>query len=254
MHRRQLRADIVAFGLNGGEDDILRKQIFDRKCMLRQRIGALYDIEEHFLPEVANLRKHSTYDTRSTFPEQLRLLLPSVIVCSSMVPDISLQSEWRLREGQAYDALADLRGHLEVLEYLYSRDRSSADRSAYALRLGVAISTFEAEKRAVICRYREAYSALRTLAQILHKTEWEETLMVLHDDDIVYVTDRDISGKPSWIWNLGGTALLPTDDLLEVHLNKSLSQGETFSPPYTYLSNETSQLCELHGASLALGC
>ena len=55
--------------------------------------------------------------------------------------------------------------------------------------------------------------------------------MVLHDDDIVYVKDQDVSGKPFWIWNLGGTALLPTDDLLEVNLNKSLSQGETFSLP-----------------------
>lgn len=222
--------------------------------MLRHRIRVWYDVEQRLLPAVADLRAQSTYDIRSASPEHLRLLLPSVIARSSTVPNIFLEREWRLREGQAYDALADLRRHLEVLEYLNNRDCSSTDTSAYALRLGAAISTIKAEQRIVVCRYREAYSALRTLAQILHKTDWKASLSALRDDDIMYVTAQNASGRPSWIWTLGGTAQLSTDDLLDIHLNKGLSQGTIFTSSYTDWTYTTLQHCESHGASLALKC
>ena len=220
--------------------------------MLRRRINAWYDLQQRLLPAVAKLRANSTYNTRAVPPEHLRLLLPSVIARSSTVPNIFLEREWRLREAQAYDALADLRGHLEVLEYLHNRDCSSTDTSAYALRLRVAISMIGAEKHVVVCCYREAYSALRTLAQLLHKSDWDASLSALRDEDIMYVTTQNISGGPSWIWSLGGTAGLPTDDLLDIHLNKNLAQGEITTSFYTDGTYTTSQHYGSHGASLAL--
>ena len=254
LNRRRLRADFSAFASDGGEDNISRKHLLDRQRLLRRRINAWYDIEQRLLPAVGELRARATYDTGNTSPEHLRLLLPSVIAHHSVLSDIVLNREYRLRQAQALDALADLRGHLEVLEYLCAGDCSSLDTSGHGPRLSAAVSAVKAEMHVTVGRYRQAYGALETLAHLLHKSSREDTLTALCDDDIVYVTTHDRSGKQSWIWTFGGTTYLPQEHLLDLHANKNLAQGKFLDSSRVKLSHMTFQPCESHGASLALGC
>ena len=144
-----------------------------------------------------------------------------------------LDVEWRLREAQAYDALADLCGHLEVITYLHSHGLPHVDPRTCEGLLNVVVGALQAELRIAVCRYCSAYDALERLSWASPPkaaTDWRVTLMKLCDDDIQHITVRNVESEaPSWIWNIGGNAFLKPKYLLDVHRNKNLSQGRSSS-------------------------
>lgn len=229
MHRRQLRAD---FATLSRDDDVCRRHLLERQSHLRRRIEAWYDAAQNVIPGLATLRACPEYDTSSIPPQQLRLPLPSVTSSHTIVPRDVLSCEWRLREAQAYDALADLRAHLDVIMYLHTQGLHHVDPKTCEGLLNIVVGALQAELRIVVCRYRSAYDALERLSSVVPPKatrDWRVSLMKLHDDDIQHVTVRNVKGEPqSWIWNLGGSALLKPRYLLDIRRNNNLFQGRYF--------------------------
>ncbi|TBU36580.1 hypothetical protein BD309DRAFT_906317 [Dichomitus squalens] len=224
--QRQLRAEFAA--LESDENDSFRQgSLLEQQHSLQRRIEAWYDKVEDLIPGVAWLRGHTAYDTHSTPSQDLRLLLPSAICSNSTLSDMILRREWRLREAQAYDALADLRGHLEVVAYLRAHGSHSVNFEGQRNSSDIVVSVIQADICIVVSRYREAYNALCSLAAALHRTGWHGPLATLLDDDIRYIGARDKSDQrpASWIWNLGGTAWVRPQDVLDVHQNRDLYQA-----------------------------
>ena len=201
------------------------------------------------------LREWPEYNTSSVPPQHLRLPLPSITSSRTVVPIDILNREWRLREAQAYDALADLRGHLEVITYLRNRGLLDVDLKTREGLLNIIVGALQAELRIAACRYRSAYDALERLAwafPLKASTDWRVTLKQLRDDDIQHITVRGITdGASSWIWNIGGTAFLKPKYILDIRRNKTLSHGRRLSWVGSQSSDTRCQLCRSLGARRA---
>ena len=244
--------------MSRGNDDVYRRHLLDQQNQLQHRIESWYDSVQSIIPGVAMLRGWPEYNTSSVPPQHLRLLLPSITSSRAFVPNDILNREWRLREAQAYDALADLRGHLEVITYLRTRGLPHVDPKTREGLLNVAVGALQAELRIAACRYRSAYDALERLVwafPLKASTDWRVTLKQLHDEDIQHITVRDVrGGAPSWIWNIGGAAFLKPKYILDIRRNKTLSQGRLFSLFCSHSSDVYCQHCRSPGARLALRC
>ena len=115
--------------------------------------------------------------------------------------------EWRLRYAQAFDALSDLRGHLEVRTHLYKfKDRFVRGQRANT-RSQTIIKAVDNKIKADAERYNAAYDALRALVHPLQKSKsgWDNRLRRLLPEDIRHVSegeDGQSEGKRvvSWIW------------------------------------------------------
>lgn len=102
-----------------------RASLQNRSNAVRRRIESWAAIQQLYLPAVVSLRQRLTsMDEKALLTHNLPLLLPSALVEHVSCPATYLEQEWRLRHAQAFDALADLRGRLEVRTHLYkTKDR-----------------------------------------------------------------------------------------------------------------------------------
>ena len=169
-------------------------------------MDAWLDIQQLYIPGVFALRQRILANTESaSLPYNIPLLLPSALAGTIGCSPALMELEWRLRYGQAFDALADLRGHLEVRSHLYKfKDRFARGQRANT-RSQAIIKQADAKIDADAARYRAAYSALRALATPLCKSGWDEHLVPLHAGDIRHVTEGaegETEGRRtmSWIW------------------------------------------------------
>ena len=226
IYRRKLRADFTTLGQS--PNDANRTYLIGRQQWLRRRIEALYDTERHILPQVSKLREESQYNPRLRPPQDLCLLFPSVICTRVELPKDILESEFRLRESQALDALADIRACLEARAYLeVSSSGDSVDLETEIRAKSLVISVLESDIGAASRRYREAYRALEQLGRGLGMEEWRGPFEPLRAEDIRYITSYQRTYGPpmSWIWGLGGTVFVNPQDLLDITRNKGLGQG-----------------------------
>ena len=202
-----------------------RVRLLEQEKQLRSRIEAWHAAAQNALPEVASLRDQSPDFTSSLSAHELPLFLPSVI-CSDSVPAGLLESEWRLREAQGYDALADLRGHLEVLAYVQPYVGSIPARSEAGWCIDLVAANVRAAINMDVERYYAAFTGLDRLAPLLGKTGWQEHLRLLQASDIRHISDFDQAREPSWIWRFGCTAHLTPEKRLDMAINRDLHQGK----------------------------
>ncbi|RPD55075.1 hypothetical protein L227DRAFT_615722 [Lentinus tigrinus ALCF2SS1-6] len=202
----QRRIKTEASALPAHVTDIQRARALEHQNTLHRRIDAWIDIQQLYMPGVALQRQRllAVNDTAS-LPYNLPLLLPSALLPAIHSSPALMELEWRMRHAQAFDALADLRGHLEVRSHLYKfKDRFARGQRANT-RAQTIIKQSEAKIEGDAARYRAAYAALRALATPLGKTGWDTDLAQLHAADIRHVTEG-VEGESegrrtmSWIW------------------------------------------------------
>ncbi|TFK88753.1 hypothetical protein K466DRAFT_488291 [Polyporus arcularius HHB13444] len=201
-HQRRLKVDASALGQHA--TDIQRAKILERQNLLRRRIDSWVQVQQLYMPGVAAQRaRFLAANEDASLAYNMPLLLPSAATTLSDRPLLDL--EWRLRYAQAFDALGDLRGHLEVRAHLYKfKDRFARGQRANT-RSHTIIKTVDAKIDGDAERYRAAYGALKALAVPLVKTDWQSRLQPLLQADIRHVTeaeDGESEGrrKMSWIW------------------------------------------------------
>ncbi len=219
--RRKLVDD--AASLKAHPTDLQRAKLRERQNALQRRIDGWRTIQQLFMPTVTTLIEHPD---DSPLPQDLALFLPSRACTQVVVPRVLLEQEWRLRQAQAYDALTDLRGHLEVRAYIYRYKDQQVRGQREGLRSNDIVHGIENKLKIDKLRYRAAYSALTTLAAALAKYDWRGSLQPLNDSDIRHISAGDGSGSEgrkelSWIWHAGGT----DDNLTSERASGNLQEG-----------------------------
>ncbi len=226
--RRRLKTEAASLAVHA--TDIQRARALEHQNALHRRVDAWVDIQQLYMPGVAARRQRLMAATESaSVPFNIPLLLPSATVGSTVCTPALMELEWRLRYAQAFDALADLRGHLEVRSHLYKfKDRFARGQRANTRAMTV-VKQADAKIAADAARYRAAYAALCALAVPLGKIGWAAHLSPLHAADVRHVTEGEegeTEGRRtmSWIWKAAASA--PSDSDGGEPLDDSLQECE----------------------------
>ncbi|CAK5267151.1 unnamed protein product [Mycena citricolor] len=195
--QRQLEHDMRAVGRH--PTDKQRAAMTERSSKLRRKIVTWTEIQSLFFPNVNRLREmedkaRAKAAESQTVPGlkvyELKLWLPSQLVAfpGAWIPVDSsaniLNAEYRLRVGQANEALDEIRKNLIVRTHLYSvKDRHKEGVRAHTRAMGK-IAVVNERIRRLAEKYRAAWSALGRLGPVLGHMEWRSTLLALESDDL----------------------------------------------------------------------
>ncbi|KAJ7469422.1 hypothetical protein FB451DRAFT_1476206 [Mycena latifolia] len=208
--QRVLRFDVSATGLHPTDKE--RTAMVERTSKLRRKIFAWMDIQKLFFPVVETLRKRED-------EERAR------IAALQAVPGV----KYRLRVGQANEALHDVRRHLLVRTHLYQvKDRFSRGVKRNT-RSKTKIDVVEERIRRAAAQYRAAWAALK----------WEATLKELTPDDVRGMPERPLS----WIWLAQRQARKPgdpeqEDEALRIEWAKTNARAMRWSEEVDLLEEE----------------
>lgn len=159
---------------------------------------------------------HGVVDTKA---QNIQLWLPSSLKKKGIeVSQVLRQYEWKLREGQAYDSLEEVRHMLRLRSHLYKHKDRHARGVRANTRSKVGIDTATDNMNRAAARYRAARDALVTLSRGLDTPVWEMSLRVLQHDDLRALSeglygDTEGTWKTSWIWLKYGIATKDDDDV-----------------------------------------
>ena len=226
MSRRRLHVAVAA--IPSQSSSLRGARLVEEQGRLRRRIKIWYDTMQLLLPIVGLLRTQPGDIADSLSSQDLPLFLPSTLCSKPGFSDVQLlEYEWRLREAQAYDTLAELRGHLQVVEdvrVFMSQQPGTEEKAQYAV---LVVAVVRAKICMDACQYRAAHAALQALAPALNKTVEDGFLYVLQDRDVQYISTElgpDSRCVP-WIWQFGQTAFLDPASLLDLDVNHDLKVG-----------------------------
>ncbi|KAG1726897.1 uncharacterized protein EDB91DRAFT_1330912 [Suillus paluster] len=181
----------------------------------QRRIDAWGKMQELYMPFLAALRasEASVSNNVAAAPEAIKLWLPSHISRTSPC-DTRLQAiEWKLRYGQAHDALRSLCSNLRALTAILKyKDRHLRGQGANT-RAWNTLKAVEARIEAAASTYEHARKSLVVLAPRVNQTQsgWHSSLRPLDRADIRSMTDilwgeSEGTRKLSWIWSMRGAA------------------------------------------------
>lgn len=183
----------------------------ERTTKLRCKIVAWADIQKLFFPVVERLRKLEddartrtagsqpvpgvkVYDMTLWLPSALKQRAGGASADDGCSDDI-LMCEYRLRVGQANEALHDIRRHLLVRSHLYQlKDRFVRGVRANT-RSKTKIDEVDERIRRSAAQYRDARKALVVLGRKLKRREWEATLKELKPEDVRGMPKQEV-GDP----------------------------------------------------------
>ncbi|KAJ7262384.1 hypothetical protein C8J57DRAFT_1183875 [Mycena rebaudengoi] len=198
--QRVLTFDVAATGQHPTDDQ--RRVMVERTSKLRRKILAWIDIQSQFFPIVTRLRdledraRARAAETQAVavpgvLVQAMELWLPSALMnrpgssreeagCKKGI----LDSEYRMRVGQAHEALHNIRRELLVRTNLYKyKDKNKRGVRANT-RAQTRIDALEERVRRAAEQYRAARRALVVLGRVLERNEWERELRVLAADDV----------------------------------------------------------------------
>lgn len=209
LHRRRLHIETDNLGPHATDQQKAKLQL--RINVLTRRIDAWITVQTLYIPGVASLRAQATLQNDTIQkPQDICLWMPSTL--SRRVPcDTKLEeTEWKLRTGQAHDALNELRQGLRSRSYMLRfKDRFLRGQGANT-RARNSLKAVDAKISASAAKYRAAHSALLALSSLLRKVGWKNTLRPLEAHDIRPMTDGtdDLPSEGrrrlSWIWLVCG--------------------------------------------------
>ncbi|KAJ7026189.1 hypothetical protein C8F04DRAFT_1212668 [Mycena alexandri] len=196
-HQRTLGFDMAAMGQHPTDDQC--RTMVERTSKLRRKIDAWVKHQERFTPRVIALRKREdaarvrtarTQVVPGVKVQDLRLWLPSAIMKvpgarqrKYCTPEIQ-RYEFRLRVGQAHEALHEIRRQLIVRTHLYKYK----DKQSFGVRANTRskdkIDAVNDRIRRVVAAYRAARVAIVSLGKSLDETGWEVTLKELKEEDV----------------------------------------------------------------------
>ncbi|KAF8867909.1 hypothetical protein BD779DRAFT_1463136, partial [Infundibulicybe gibba] len=187
--------------------DRQRSRLQIRTNALQRRIESWFKILQIYIPPVTMLRQKSgmTQKSGGLKPEDTTLWLPSQIGESALFDKRLAEIEWKLRIGQAYESLDELRNNLRIRSHLFKFKDKFIRGQASNTRARNSINLIQARVDAAGEEYRAARLALVTLARILGKIGWQDRLPILADSDKREISEgefgiSDGKQKMSWIW------------------------------------------------------
>lgn len=205
LQDQQVRLQTDANALSNNATDHQRTQIIERRNRLHRRIFAWRGVQDLYMPGVTSLRHNEAEADIQINAECFKSHLPSEV--TNRLPIVPLADyEWRLRYGQAFDSLGDLRRNLLVLSSMYqSKDRYSRGQH-HNTRSVMLVKNVQARANAAATKYRKCRIALQALGTVLGKSGWDQVLRPLMDADVRGLRDGEDASQSegrrtlSWIW------------------------------------------------------
>lgn len=213
LHRRKLMVALSSLGNHATARQL--STMAERSNVLRRRISAWVDTQKVFVPEAEVRRlQHQLAETAvdgnsAKEAYDIPLLLPPSLPPSACPSDIR-EYEAKLREGQAYDALEELRRYLRIRSYLYKRKDRYSRGVAQNTRSNTAIKRAEAGVKQAEVKYNIAWDVLVSLCgettPANTKTDaWRRDLLALKSKDVRGLTEglygeSEGSRTISWVW------------------------------------------------------
>ncbi|KAJ7229225.1 hypothetical protein C8J57DRAFT_1534542 [Mycena rebaudengoi] len=196
--QRLLGFDVASTGLH--PTDTQRRVMIERTSKLRRKILAWMVIQTQFFPAVtrireledlARMRAAETQVIPGILVHNMALWLPSALMgrpgatmdeagCRFTV----LEAEYRLRVGEAHEALHDIRRYLLVRTHLYKFKDGQVRGVRDNMRSQDKIDALDEQVRRAAARYRSARRALVVLGRVLERREWEVALRPLAAEDV----------------------------------------------------------------------
>ncbi|KAI6156579.1 hypothetical protein BKA82DRAFT_4325506 [Pisolithus tinctorius] len=202
--------------------DMHKLRVQQRSNTLMRRIEAWQKLQVLFMPGVSALQDEwPEFASRPHSPEDIPLFLPSQVSGKVTCPPKLAMIELRLREGQAHDALNDLRQGLRSRAYMLKFKDHFLHGQGANTRARNCLKALDTKINTAATRYRVAYRALTILAPLVGQVGWRDKLRPLVDEDISALTDaydlRPGEGqrRVSWIWRLYGANL---NSILAIHV------------------------------------
>lgn len=177
--------------------DLQMCQLLTKRHTLRRRIDKWRDIQDVYMPSVAEHRAESISpdDANGSYPETVPLHLPSSLPADVIrtIPSNFIDIETRLRISQADDSLDDLKKFLRVTMGLWDYKRRNIGPSQRSsTRMFTTIDAFKEKVNRCADRYRAARRALSILDP---GGSWAIRLRELNPEDIKPPT-RDMERVP----------------------------------------------------------
>ncbi|KAJ7174245.1 hypothetical protein B0H12DRAFT_1246897 [Mycena haematopus] len=237
--QRILAFDVSSTGLH--PTDGQRRAMIERASKLRRQIFTWITLQTNFFPALQNVR-HLEDQERARQAESepvagvsvsdLKLWLPSAVAAADSgiservpVPSAVQQNEYRLRVGQAHEALHEVRRLLLVRTHLYKLKDTHARVCRANMCSQDKISALNNQVERAAAQYRVARAALVTLGRVLRRDEWQRTLKELKADDVRGLPQstfhdperkknkrrkkKKVQRALSWIWVTQGEAYDP---------------------------------------------
>ncbi|KAJ6455099.1 hypothetical protein C8R47DRAFT_1228413 [Mycena vitilis] len=197
--QRVLRFDAKAAGLHPTDNQ--SRGMVERTGKVRRQIVDWIDNQRGFFPQVDALRAREDAARARSAKTQPRpglqvydisLWMPSAIAKlpgskhqeqSPMMKDAQ-DHEYRLRVGQANEALDEIRRQLLVRTHLYKLKDAFVRGVRENMRSNDKIELCDDRIRRMTAQYRAARQALVVLGRVLDKHDWERTIKALLDEDV----------------------------------------------------------------------
>jgi len=159
--------------------------------------------------------------------------------------------EWRLREGQAYDALHEMRQHLRIRAHCYKHKDRFSRGVRENLRSQTAIKKVQVKVDRAARKYRVARAALVSLSKEVDSEDWKARMKPLKElvvGDVRGLSDGlegESEGKRtmSWIWlvsygPMAGGDEEQTNEALRIEWCRSRARAMRFSEEVELLNEE----------------
>ncbi|KAJ7434289.1 hypothetical protein FB451DRAFT_1468738 [Mycena latifolia] len=255
QHKQQqqaLAADIGA--LKNHAIDRQKTTMLERSNKLRRKIANWIKTQTDFQPSLATVRAADdqarataakSQPTAGVAVHTIALWLPSK---QALTPGLTVKPsharyEFDLREGQAHEALEEVRRLLLVRTHEYQVKDRDVEGVAGHTRARTVIKVLDEHIRRHANDYRAAQRALLALAPLLRETRWQLILKELLQDDVRGMprgTFHDVERKKkkkknrgkeravremSWIWRTGLNTLTAAASTSEEQARKATDEG-----------------------------
>lgn len=234
IFRHRLCIELAALNAKSSSTTTDQRRAFQESSnRLHRRIIAWVNVQTMYIPELTKIREADAAAAlainRGIPPDikvhEIKLYLPSSLP-QNKCPDKFNEYEWRLREGQAYSALYDIRYQFRFKTH-WSKFKTRFSRAvASNTRFNKTLTQSADKITHATATYRRAYKALVTLSgrrgmSTVCSPNWTTNLKELKDEDIrglgdAGVTDDNWSASSntvsegrrliSWIWMLEGAS------------------------------------------------
>ncbi|KAJ7772385.1 hypothetical protein B0H16DRAFT_1305461, partial [Mycena metata] len=240
--QRILAFDVASTGLH--PTDSQRRAMIECTSKLRRKIFAWVDLQTKFFPGLQMVREWEdeeraqqagTEAVPGVAVSDVALWLPSAVAAAaqSVREDVPVtlkvyEHEYRLRVGQAEEALHEVRRLLLVRTHVYQL-KDEHDRGVRAnMRSQDKIASLNDQTQRSAQQYRAARTALVSLGGMLQHHEWKRTLLELKADNVRGLPQstfhdperkkrkkrrrqRAVLRPASWIWTTTGAQYNPAD-------------------------------------------
>jgi hypothetical protein len=204
ISRRRLSVAVESLGLHA--TDIQKASIVRMRNSLRRKIETWRRAQVLYLPTVQIIINQAARNTQEN-TECMKLWLPSQLRDRPCDPCLQTD-EWELRYAQAHDALEEIRQCLRIHCSLLSFKQEWIRGQGVNTRAQNALARVHGRCSVCVKQYRSAWMALKALATVMTKKNWQGKLQELRDDDIKPLMDPFATGEGrrqvSWIWMMDG--------------------------------------------------